>query len=142
MYALSVRQPYASLIALGEKTIEWRTRPWAYRGPVVICASKKPKWPMRAKNPPDRKTYLPTGSAVCIVDMVDCRPMTGDDLYAACCGDMSSGPGDDLAGFAWMLENAREVEPVPVRGMVAPWFWTGPELVFAPGWHDANYLWE
>ena len=42
MYALSVRQPYASLIAVGEKTMEWRSRVWHYRGPVVICASVVP----------------------------------------------------------------------------------------------------
>jgi len=34
-----VRQPWASLIAVGLKTIEVRSRPWAYRGPLVICAT-------------------------------------------------------------------------------------------------------
>jgi hypothetical protein len=127
MYALSVKQPFASLIAVGDKTIEWRTRVWNYRGPVVICASKNPRIRLD-----DGKTYLPVGAAICIVDMVDCRTMTRDDLYAACCEDYE-GPVD---GFAWILENPREVEPAPVKGIVAPWPWKGPELVLSPGWHD------
>lgn len=41
MKALSVRQPFASQIVIGEKTIEWRSKPFNWRGPLVICASKK-----------------------------------------------------------------------------------------------------
>ena len=40
MKALSVRQPFASQIVIGEKTIEWRSKPFNWRGPLVICASK------------------------------------------------------------------------------------------------------
>lgn len=42
MKALSIRQPWASLIAEGHKTIETRTwAPWkGYRGPLAIHASK------------------------------------------------------------------------------------------------------
>jgi hypothetical protein len=43
MYALSVKQPFASLMVSGVKTIEWRSRPFKYRGPLVICASKSPR---------------------------------------------------------------------------------------------------
>ena len=34
----------------------------------------------------------------------------------------------------------REVVPVPVKGIVAPWPWRGPELTLCPGWHDRNVL--
>lgn len=40
MKALLVRQPFASRIVIGEKTIEWRSRPFNWRGPLAICASK------------------------------------------------------------------------------------------------------
>ncbi|MFR5647013.1 MAG: hypothetical protein ACLUDQ_11485 [Bilophila wadsworthia] len=43
-------------------------------------------------------------------------------------------------GFAWELANPREVVPVPVKGIVAPWSWRGPELTLYPGWHDRNVL--
>jgi len=38
--AITVRQPWAQLIAEGVKTIEWRTRPTSYRGPILIHAAK------------------------------------------------------------------------------------------------------
>lgn len=42
MKALSIRQPWASLIAKGYKAIELRTWKRSYRGPLAIHASKKP----------------------------------------------------------------------------------------------------
>src|SRR5690242_18036251 len=39
MRALSLTQPWASLVALGEKSIEPRSWPTAYRGPLAIHAS-------------------------------------------------------------------------------------------------------
>ncbi|HHY88739.1 MAG TPA: ASCH domain-containing protein, partial [Chloroflexi bacterium] len=42
MKALSVRQPWAWLIAQGYKTVENRTWATNYRGPLLIHAGKKP----------------------------------------------------------------------------------------------------
>ena len=39
MKALSVRQPWAGLIAAGLKTIEVRPRPTHYRGDLLICCA-------------------------------------------------------------------------------------------------------
>ena len=75
-------------------------------------------------------------TALGIVDVVGCRPMTREDLVAACCEDYE----DEMYGFAWELANPREVVPVPVKGIVAPWPWRGPELTLCPGWHDRNVL--
>ncbi len=41
--AITVRQPWAGLIARGVKTIETRPRPTSYRGPVLIHASQSTK---------------------------------------------------------------------------------------------------
>jgi len=79
---------------------------------------------------------LPFGAAICIVDMIGCRPFTKRDLAAACCLDYLEHIYGPPEGYAWLLENPREVEPVPVKGIVAPWPWKGPELVLAPGWHQ------
>lgn len=43
MKALSVKQPWAALIASGQKTIETRTWPTKYRGALLICSSAKPE---------------------------------------------------------------------------------------------------
>lgn len=131
--ALSVRQPYASMIAYGEKTIEWRSKPLNYRGPLVICASKTVRVTM--KNGVD----LPVGVALGVAEITHCRPMHRADLAAACCEDWT-GP---VTGFAWELADPQEVEPVPVKGIVAPWPWTqrgGPDLTLCPGWHARNVL--
>ncbi len=40
MKALSIHQPYASLIANGKKWVENRSWETLYRGPLAICASK------------------------------------------------------------------------------------------------------
>ena len=130
-YALSVRQPFASLIITGKKTIEWRAKPFKYRGDLIICASANPKKKTTTGQP------LPTGAAIGIVAVIDCRLMTKQDLAAACCLDYLEYIYGPPTGYAWILENPREAEPVPVKGIVAPWPWKGPELVLAPGWHKA-----
>lgn len=100
MKALSVRQPWASMIASGEKTIEVRTWSTNYRGPLVICVSKSP-----------RISQLPTGVALVVVDLVDCRPIVQADAAAACC-DV-----DPDREFAWVLASPRVLsEPTPVSG--------------------------
>ena len=37
---ITIRQPWASLIALGFKQMEFRTQPRYYQGPVIIHAGK------------------------------------------------------------------------------------------------------
>ena len=93
---LSVRQPWASLILSGKKTVEVRTWSTKYRGPLVICASKFPKI-----------SSQPTGCAVCVVDLIDVRPITQDDAAAACC-DV-----DPSREFAWVLSSPRAIPSLP-----------------------------
>ena len=98
MKALSVRQPWANLIADGSKTIEVRTRPTRYRGPLLIVSTKRPAVP-------------PAGCALAVVNLVDCRPMTEADEPAAMC---KREPGQ--VAWAWVLTDVRRIEPQPVLG--------------------------
>lgn len=125
MHALSVRQPWAQLIAQGDKIIEVRSRPWPYRGPLVICATARPIVLDDGDKP------LPNGCAVAIVDMVDCRPLRPEDAAPARLdGDYGDFTPAECAGkWAWVLANARMIEPVPVKGQLSPWEWAGPELI-------------
>lgn len=100
---LSVKQPWASLIASGRKTVELRSWSTKYRGPVLILAGSG-IW---------RGTEYPTGPrgvALCVVDLADVRAAAPDDTAAACIV-----PPEGY-GFAWVLENPRPVRPVPVKG--------------------------
>jgi len=97
MKALSVRQPWASLIAEGKKSIELRTRKTHYRGPLLICASRH------------KQGDGPKGVALAVVDVVDCRPAVPGDEKRACCK-----PQKDH--YAWCFAYPRPVDPFPVRG--------------------------
>lgn len=98
MKALSVRQPHASDILSGRKTLEIRSRQTHHRGDLLICVTAKPVF-----------DDLPTGMALCIVRLVECRPMKARDAKAARC---SYQPGH----FAYILEDVRPVRPVSVKG--------------------------
>ena len=84
MKTLSVRQPAASEIASGRKRIEYRTWKTNYRGPLLIAASQK------------KSGDLPTGCALCVVDLVDITGCEGD--------------------YRWHLENVCLVDNVPIKG--------------------------
>jgi hypothetical protein len=97
MKAISLKQPWANLVASGKKTIE--TRKWAtkYRGDLVICSSKSPK-------------IEPYGKALCVVELYDIKPMTKSDEKKACIKVYPK-------ANAWYLRNLRKISrPIPVKG--------------------------
>lgn len=121
--AKSLHQPYASLVAAGLKTLETRKTRIHYRGPLVICSTLKVDneamlrifpYPSRADTTRmirqrfdcyDRREL---GQALCVVDVVGCRPLVPEDeprswFYAE-------------GRFAWELANVRRVKSFRVRG--------------------------
>lgn len=97
--AISLKQPWANLIANGEKTIE--TRKWTtnYRGDLVICSSKKPN-------------IHPAGYALCIAELYHIEPMKKAHERRAC---IKIYPG----AYSWFLRNIRPIKPiVPVKGQL------------------------
>jgi len=106
--ALSVKQPWASFIAVGDKTIETRTWSTKYCGDLLIVSSEKPD----AMSEAVAKHYkLPLGMALCIARLVDCRPMTQEDEIAAKCAC-----SENL--YAWVLKDIRRIKPFPVKGQL------------------------
>lgn len=132
--ALSLWQPWASLIAVGAKTYETRSWKTDYRGPLLICASKKiitllliGSWEFRqaarqALQVPNGQSFPQGlhGHAVAIVELMDCLPTFGygwtkglsleDIKREQLFGDFS------MNRYAWKLENVRALEPFPVKG--------------------------
>jgi hypothetical protein len=98
MKAISIKQPWANLIASGQKTIETREWSTSYRGQILLVSSKIPK-------------IEPAGFAVAVADLVDCRVMTKADEDAAQCSIYPN-------AFAWVLQNVRAIEPFPVKGQL------------------------
>lgn len=101
MRALTLQEPWASMVAKGEKTIETRKWPTKYRGDVLITVSKTPKSPV-------------AGKAIAIVKVVDCRPMEKADEVRACCEVYPR-------AWSWVLEDIRAVYPFPVKGRLGLW---------------------
>jgi len=97
--AISLHQPWASMIAQGAKTIETRTWPTDHRGDLLIVSTQSPEMP----------GFL-CGYALCVVNVVDCRRMAVEDENAA---RVKWRPGL----WAWVLRDVRPViEPFRVRG--------------------------
>ena len=132
MKALTLIQPWASLIAAGVKTDETRGHRTSHRGEIAIHAGLKAS-PDIAPEPLtslvfglDWEGHLPRGAVVAVADVVACittaeasRTSTRSNLR---CGNFSAGR------HAWRLLNIRPLwTPVPARGMQGLWAWTPPE---------------
>ncbi len=140
MKAITILQPWATLIANGAKHIE--TRSWAtkYRGPLAIHAGlKKPDFALCQSHPfwPDLMGFLegdkktgkmwyefPLGSVIAVADLIDCQEMTMDkivvwrDVY----GKDEIAFGDFQPGrYAWILDNVRKIAPIQVKGRQRLW---------------------
>jgi hypothetical protein len=104
--ALSVRQPWAELIALGIKTIEVRCWSTKYRGSLLICSGGA--WYTKGVKLHGKLGIR--GACVCVVDLIDCRPLRRSDSEAA------QFNVEKEPGFAWILERPRRVNPTPMKG--------------------------
>jgi hypothetical protein len=137
MLALTLTQPYATLIAVGVKTIETRSWGTPYRGELAIHAAKA--WPADEREwqfsdrgfwaPLLRRLGLrsvsdfPRGVVVATCRLVDCVPT--DRLARAALRDEERALGDFSGGrFAWMLADVAPLpEPAPARGSLGLWEW-------------------
>lgn len=131
MRAISLWQPWASLIALEEKRLETRSWQTACRGPLLIHAAKR--WAKEQRELFLEKAFrdaicpaygnpdaLPLGCFVALVDLVEIFPVQKVELFISYkekrFGNYSAGR------FVWKLENVRRLaEPIPARGYQALW---------------------
>jgi len=132
--ALTLRQPWASLVATGRKAVE--TRGWStrYRGCLAIHAGlARPSIPPALRLalgeagawPPED---LPRGVVLAVVRLVDCRVIGADGRPEGCALDAAElAFGDYRPGrFAWLLEDVRALGvPVAARGALGLWEWPG-----------------
>jgi hypothetical protein len=109
--AITVRQPWAEMIARGKKTIECSRDLWAYRGPLVIHAGRAAPYEDELEElgvSSSEQEKLVYGGTLALVMLVDARlPRPGDAKNALC--DPGKAP-------LLVLENAMRLEPRAVRG--------------------------
>lgn len=150
MKALTLTQPWATLVAIGAKRIE--TRSWAtrYRGPLAIHAAKNVPKPARALYRDNWRFFtvlrnagyggssrLPLGAVLAICRLVDCvriepSGIIGKWTYLLADKDRECAFGDYSIGrFAWILTDVQALpELIRAKGARGLWEWNGtPEVL-------------
>jgi hypothetical protein len=136
MKALTLWEPWASLIAIGAKRIETRSWATSYRGPLAIHASKKVPSDIsdfyeENQLPWDLTrlgffniTDLPAGMVLATCRLVDVIPTTSPYLTEVL-KTKEANYGDYEPGrFAWILTDITHLEvPVPAIGHQGLWTW-------------------
>jgi hypothetical protein len=146
MKALTITQPWATLIAVGAKRIEMRSWPTKYRGPIAIHSSKafpkdcfrlcrtEPFLSILIKCGLNKEADLPLGSIIATANLVECiqtelmpknilyPPVVAMTAHEYDFGDF--GPGR----YGWILDNVRALKtPIPCKGSLG--LWTVPEAI-------------
>lgn len=108
MKALSIRQPWASLIVMGHKDVENRSWSTKYRGPLLVHAghgravaaigSIEEQYGLELCS-----QDLPRGGIIGVVELIDVAREHRSRWF-------------DREGFAWVLANPRPLAFTPLRG--------------------------
>ena len=105
MKAITIQQPWASLILDERKKTEFRSWPTKHRGKLAIHAGMgiDKEECRRVGYDADK---LPRGCVICIVEMYGCKKTVGTP-----------------DSFGWKLRNVRKIRPVRARGKLGLWTW-------------------
>lgn len=125
LVAISVKQPWAALLATGVKAVEVRTWPTRRRGRVLIHAGKltddRPEGWERVGTPELRALAQLRGGIVGVGDLVDCRMYTTAPAFAADAPLHLNAPGwfrpPRLYGFVFQRARPIVYHPYPGQTM-------------------------
>lgn len=143
MKALTLTQPWATLVAIGAKQIETRSWRTPYRGVLAIHAAKLfPRWAKDTCNDPGFAVELgaeplPVGAIIATCRLIDCIPtrelQTNRVIevdYLAGCADFYLDDDERLFGdyslgrWGWLLADIRRLHnPIPTKGSLGLWEW-------------------
>ncbi|MCW5720747.1 MAG: ASCH domain-containing protein [Devosia sp.] len=120
--AISIRQPWASLILFDGKRIENRSRRNSYRGPIAIHASKNLERDIlqmikQGEHPVTGAQfecarpgcYEQTGGVIGVADVLDCVEQSDSDWF--------------VGRYGFVLANARPVPFIPCPGALGFFDW-------------------
>lgn len=124
MKAITIKQPFATLIALGLKEYEFRTWKTSYRGGLLIHAGKSIDREAMARFAHLGLEY-PTGCVVAKAVLADCVPvdsalraLLAEQNYAVYAGTIEA---VGWQGYGFRLENVQPVKPLPAKGKLGLW---------------------
>lgn len=128
MKVITIKQPFATLIAKGYKRFEFRTWRTKYRGNILIHAGKGID-----KKAMERYRYLnltyPSGCIIAKANLVDCIKIDEQmrevlkkenaDVYGSVIKHT------EWDGFGFALEDVVELEPIYLNGKLSLWEYEG-----------------
>ena len=121
MKALSIKEPYASLIALGYKKIETRSFKTNYRGELYIHASLTNfKGDISNTFKYINKSNYKNGYIICKCNLVDCVYMDEDFINTVPEKEKELGIYS-VGRYAWVLDNIELIDPVKAKGKLNIW---------------------
>lgn len=130
MKVLSIKEPYATLIASGNKLIETRSWKTNYRGELFIHASGT----KLAKEYLTNQYVLNTikdldmnfGNIICKVNLVDCIYMDQKfiDYIKQNSNEYYLGLYE-LGRYAWIFEDVEPIAPIKIKGKLNIWNYDG-----------------
>lgn len=124
MKVITIKQPYASLIAEGLKEYEFRTWKTKYRGEILIHAGKSIDKQAMKKFAIYNLDY-PTGCIIAKANLVDCVPINEKTksmlneknslVYSGIINNVK------WEGYGFKLENVKKIKPIPIKGQLGLW---------------------
>lgn len=124
MKAITVKQPWATLIAEGYKEYEFRTWKTKYRGDILIHAGKgiDKKAMERFKN---LNLEYPVGQIIAKATITDCIYVDEEFAQKLLKKDPVVYRGlinkGDWDGYGFKLENVEKIKPIEVNGKLNLW---------------------
>ncbi len=124
MKVLTIKQPFATLIAEGLKEYEFRTWPTKYRGEFLIHAGKGIDKKAMKRYEKLNLNY-PIGEIIAKVTLTDC--LTVDDNLRTILEKKNSLvyhgilKDSNYQGYAFKLTNIRKIPPIKATGKLSFW---------------------
>lgn len=151
MKALTLTQPWATLVAIGAKQIETRSWNTTYRGPLAIHAAKggynddlllmkiEPFYSALTKAGIESRLQIRLGGIIATCELISTHKVDHMDWIEGKRGwsrgnyfweasEQEKAFGDYSIGrYMWFLANVKMLEePVPVKGALGLWEWSYP----------------
>lgn len=124
MKVITIKQPFASLIAEGLKEYEFRTWKTNYRGKILIHAGKGIDKKAMEKFKEYNLEY-PSGCIIAKVDLTDCieineetRKMLQEKNSLVYSNVVKH---TEWKGFGFKMENVEKINPIQVNGKLSLW---------------------
>ena len=125
MKVLTVKEPWASLIAYGYKEYEFRSWKTNYRGKILIHAGKSLEKDISKKFEEYNLSYS-KGEIIAIADLTDC--ILVDEKFNKKLLNKNSlvyGNTNHTMKYAWKLENVKLIDKIKINGKLGLWNYEG-----------------